>query len=145
MNQVLSICFSILLSGRFLGFVSLVFSKFWHGARNPYEVVHDSQIFCKQVFPQNWENGPKMGQKRVFFNLLKNLVFNFYWICSIMKIYIICCVLTQIPYLEKFLFLRYRWKYSQPIRLQDFLINHISKTNPWNSLVFCMLIQLCIN
>ena len=31
------------------------------------------------VSPQNWENGPKMGQKQGFFyNLLKNLVTNFY-------------------------------------------------------------------
>ena len=27
-------------------------------------------------------------------------------------------------------------KYSQPIRMQDFLINHISRTNQWNSLIF---------
>ena len=60
----------------------------------------------------------------------------FYWISSLMKIYIICCVPAQIAYLGKFLFLRYRSKCSQPIRLQDFLINHISKTNPWNSLIF---------
>ena len=32
---------SIRLSGRFLWIVSLPFSKFWHGARNPYEVVRD--------------------------------------------------------------------------------------------------------
>ena len=28
--------------------------------------------------PQNWENGSKMGQKQGFFNLLENLVINFY-------------------------------------------------------------------
>ena len=38
------------LSGRFLGVVSLVFSKFWHDARNPYEVVRDDQIFQKKNF-----------------------------------------------------------------------------------------------
>ena len=74
---------------------------------------------------QQRENGPKMGQKQGFLNLLKNLVINFYYICSIMKIYIICCLPVQIPYLGKFLFLRYGPKCSQPIRLQDFLINHI--------------------
>ena len=58
---------SVLLSRRFLGIVSLVFSEFWHGARNPYEVVCDSRIFWKKVFcPQIWGNGPKMGQKQVF-------------------------------------------------------------------------------
>ena len=99
----------------------------------------------KKIFlPQNWEKGPKMGQKQGFFNLLENLVINFYWIWYIMEIYIICCVPTQNPYLEIFLFLRYGPKCSQPIRLQDFLINHISRINWWNSLIFCLLIQISI-
>ena len=98
-------------------------------------------FFC----PQNLENGPKMGQKQGFLNLLGNLVITFYWIWCILEIYIICFVPAQIPYLGKFLFLRYGPKCSQPIRLQDFLINHISRTNQWNSLVFCILIQIHIN
>ena len=44
-----------------------------------------------------------------------------------MEIYIICCVHAQIPFLGQFLFLKYGPKCSQPIRLQDFLINHISR------------------
>ena len=44
-----------------------------------------------------------------------------------MEIYIICCVPAQIPYLGKVLFLRYRPKCSQPIRLQNFLINKSMK------------------
>ena len=48
-----------------------------------------------------------------------------------MIISIICCFRPQIPYLRKFLFLTYGPKYSQPIKLQDFLINHISRTNQW--------------
>ena len=51
-----------------------------------------------------WQNGPKLGQKQFLFNLLKNLLINFYWICFIMKSYIICCVSRKIPYLVKFLF-----------------------------------------
>ena len=43
------------------------------------------------------------------------------------------------------MFLRYGPKCSQPLRLQDFLINHISRTNKWNSLICCMLIQIYIN
>ena len=78
-----------------------------------------------------------MGQKQFFLNILKRFVINSYWICSIMKIYIICCVPAQIPHLEKFWFLRYGQKCSQPIRLQVFLINHISGINQWNSLLFC--------
>ena len=82
------------------------------------------------------ENGPKMGQKQGFLNLLKTFVINFYWICSIMKIYIIYCVSAQTLYLGKCLFPRYGQKCSQPIRLQDFLMNHISRTDQWNSLIF---------
>ena len=65
----------------------LVFSKFWHGARSPYEVVRGRAEFSRKIFPQKWENGPKIG----FSEFLKNLVINFYWIYSIMKMYIICC------------------------------------------------------
>ena len=54
--------------------------------------------FCSK----NNGNGPKIDQKQgVFFNLKKNLVINFHWICSIMKIYIISCVPAQILYCEK--------------------------------------------
>ena len=38
----------------FLGIRSLVFSKFWQGTRNPYEVVHDNRIFWNDFFcPKN--------------------------------------------------------------------------------------------
>ena len=95
-------------------------------------------FFWKTFWLKNWENGQKIG----FLNLKKNLVINFHWSCSIMKIYIICYVPAQIPYLGKILFLRYRPKCSQPIRLQDFLINYFSRTNGSNSLIFCILIQI---
>ena len=106
-----------------------------HNGRDPYEVVHDRiLIFWKFFCPTNLKKGPKMNQKQGF--LLKNLIIYFCWICSIMKTYIIWCVPAQIPYLGNFLFLRYGPKYSQPIRLQDSLINHISRTNQWNSPFF---------
>ena len=116
---------SILPSGCFLGILSLIFSKFWHGARNLYEVSVTVPYFL----------APKIGKvdqkwaKNGFFNLLKNLVLNFHRIWSIMKIYIIYCVPAQIQHLGKFLFLRYGPKCSQLIRLQGFLINHISRIN----------------
>ena len=35
--------------------------------------------FLKKIFcPKNWENGPKMGQKQGFLNILKNFDINFY-------------------------------------------------------------------
>ena len=40
-----------------------------------------------------------------------------------MKTNVICFVPAQIPYLQKFLLLGYGSKCSQPIRLQDLLIN----------------------
>ena len=80
--------------------------------------VWQSQIFWKKNYPKNWENGSKI----VFFkNLLENLVINFFWIWSLMKVYIICCIPAQIRYLGKTIyFLKYRPKCSWPIRLQDF-------------------------
>ena len=81
-----SVCPSILpsilpscLSRCFLGIVSLVFSKFWHDARNPYEVVRDRAGFPRKKFfaPKTG----KVGQKWVkigFLNILKNFVINFY-------------------------------------------------------------------
>ena len=61
----------------------------------------------ERICPQNWGNGPKMCQKQGFLNLLENLIINFYWICSIMKINIICCIPAQILYLWKLFFLRH--------------------------------------
>ena len=49
-------------------------------------------------------------------NLLKNLVINFYWICSMMKVYNIYGVPTQMPCLGIYFFLRYGPKCSHPIR-----------------------------
>ena len=77
----------------------------------------------------------KLTKNRVFWKFGYNFLLN-------LKTYIICCVPAQIPYLERLLFLKYGPKCSQPIRLQDFIINHISRTNQWNSLIFCMLIQV---
>ena len=50
-----------------------------------------SQFSWKFFCPKYWKNGPKMSQKLDFLNL-KILVNNFYWIWSIVKIYVICCV-----------------------------------------------------
>ena len=67
-----------------------------------------------------------MSQKQDFLSL----VINFYWICSIMKIYIICCVPGQVSYLGKFLFLRYGPKCSQPIA-GGFLIKKLTLSQEW--------------
>ena len=36
---------TVSLSGRFHGIISLVFSEFWHGARNSYKVMRHRAIF----------------------------------------------------------------------------------------------------
>ena len=96
----------------FFGIGSLNFCEFWHDARNPYEIVHDrARVFGKNFF------APKMGKwakKKGFFNLKKNLVVNVHWICSFFVLFLHkCCI-------GKILFLRYRPKCFQLIRLQDF-------------------------
>ena len=75
------------------------FSEFCDGTRKLYQLVC-ARFFWKTFFappppPQKKKkrNGPKVG---VFFNLKKKLVINFPWICSILKIYIICRVPVQI-------------------------------------------------
>ena len=84
----------MLLSGHFLGIVSLVFSKVWHGARNPYEVVHDRAGFSKRKILLSklgkWtKNGPKIGLFEAFEKLdqsfLRNLFYNkniYFLLCS---------------------------------------------------------------
>ena len=58
---------SVLPSRRFLGIVSLVFSEISHG-RNL--CVTELDFLGKLFLPQNWEKGPKMGQKQGFFEFI---------------------------------------------------------------------------
>ena len=74
----------------------------------------------------------------------KNMVFWIYW-----KIWSLICTMCSVPaqilYFVIKKFLRYGPKCPQP--LQDCRIavfNHISRKNQWNSLIFCMLIQIHI-
>ena len=106
--EIASVCPSVspsVLLGHLLGIVSLFFLNFGM-------VLETSMAFCvtkpdflekKKICYKNWANGPKMCQKQGFLSLLKNLVSHFYWVCSVMKIYFICCVPAQIPYLGKFI------------------------------------------
>ena len=124
----------------------MIFLNFDMLLENYMQVLGDRAGFLeKKLLPPKLGKRTKICQKQGFHNLLKNFVINFYWICCILNIYIICCVPAQIPYLGKFLFQRKGPKCFQAVRLQDFLINHISRTNHWNSLIFCMLIQIHVN
>ena len=133
---------SFRLSRRFLGIVSLVFSKCWHGARNPYEVVRDRAGFSRKKF-----FAPKIGKmdqkwaKTWFFEFIEkfchsfllNLFYNenLYYMCSCTN-----------PIFGKIFVHEICAKSANQIA--D-LINHISRANQWNSLIFCMFIQIHIN
>ena len=69
---------SVLPFKRFLGMVSLVFSKFWHGARNPSEVVRGNAGIFKKKKKKKWENRPKMDRRQGFLNSRKIFVIYFY-------------------------------------------------------------------
>ena len=100
MKSGLSVLTSCCLSRCFLGTGSLDLPEFWHGARNPYEVLRNrARVFGKKTFLL--QNLGKWAKNKVFFNLKKNLLINFHLICSIMKAYIICCVPAQILYWQK--------------------------------------------
>ena len=111
-NVSVSILPSWHMPGCFLGIWSWYFSEFFHCARKPYEVAHDSPIFWENVFCfKNWGNGSKIA-----FLLKEKIRQNFHWISSLMKMFIICSVPAQTVYLGKILLLRFRPKCSQPIR-----------------------------
>ena len=133
------------LSGHFLGIVSLVFSKFWHGARNLYEILFDRAGFSGKIFlSRKLENGPRMGQNRLFEFIEK---FGHEFLLNLFckeNLYHLLHSWINLTF-GNILFLKYKPKCSQPIKLKDFLINHISRTNQWNSLNFWMLIQTQIN
>ena len=48
----------------------------------------------------------KMGQKQGLLNLKRNSVIDFHGICSLIKIFVICCVPAQILYWEKIFYLQ---------------------------------------
>ena len=107
-----NICLSVFVE--FGHYISLNFARVLETLMKLYMTT---RFFLKNLFcPQNWGNGPKIGS----LNLKKNLAINFHWICSIMNMFIVCCVPAQILYLGKILFLRCRPKYSQPIKLHNF-------------------------
>ena len=104
----------------FLGIEFSVSSKFWHGAKKPYEVVGDSaRFFRKSSFAlKNSENGSKGSRSRGFLIYKKNVLFHFHWICFIMKI-ILSVLYLHISF-AKTLFMRYWLKGSLAIRFQFF-------------------------
>ena len=99
LKQDLSILPSILLFRRFPGILSLPLSYILVWCKKPiWSCVWQSRIFRIKI----WKVDQKWAKNRVFW-----IYWNFYRICSVMKIYVIfSCVPAQIPHLEKVLFLR---------------------------------------
>ena len=138
-SVLLFILLSVLPSGCFLGIISLDISKFWHGARNPYEVVCDTaRISRKNFFVPNIG---KMDQKwaRVFWiywNILSEIFAEFVlsW-----KFILFAVLLHKSHIWEKF----GSWDMDQNVFTKsdrrNFLINHISITSQWNNLISCKL------
>ena len=85
---------SFCLSRCFLGIESLGFSKLWHDARNPYEVVCGRAAFSRKKYfaPKIGKIGQKWAKNRVFeyiekfcYKLLLNLFYIenvYYLLCS---------------------------------------------------------------
>ena len=72
------------LSWYFLGIVSLIFSKFWHGGRILCEVVHGRSRFSGKIFftTRIGRMGPKWAKNLV---ILLSLIYNenlYYLLCS---------------------------------------------------------------
>ena len=101
----------------YLGSFMAFYLKFWHGARKHMNLCMTEPGFSKKDLPQKFGKRTKNVPNTDFvFNLLKNVVINFYWIYSVKKIYLLCSCTNP----GKILFQIYGPKYSQPIRLQDF-------------------------
>ena len=88
----LSIPLSFHLSRHLLRILVLVFSKFWHGPRDPDKVVCDRAGFSVKNLcaPKIGKIDQEWAKNRVL-NLLKTFAINFYWICSVIKTYMLCC------------------------------------------------------
>ena len=70
------------------------FSKFWHGASNPYEVVLDRAGFSRKIAPKIG----KMGQKQCFFKIywkIYSLIFSEF---ALLKNFIIFVVFLHKSY-----------------------------------------------
>ena len=129
MKQGLCIFSSCDLSGCFLRTKSLDLFEFWHCARNPYSVVHDSPIFLK-TFAQKIR---EMGQKQDFLNLKKNFVITFHRTCSVNFQYLLCS--STNPIFGKNLVPEIQAKMHSANQIVGFL-------NRQNKLIFYMLIQI---
>ena len=99
----------------------IIFSKFWHHARNPFEVLHDRAKFSRKFFllQKDREVDKKWAKIRVFSiyrNILSLIFLNLFY--NVNLCYLLCSYTN--PMFGNFFSLRYGPKSSQPIRLLVF-------------------------
>ena len=99
----------------------IIFSKFWHHARNPFEVLHDRAKFSRKFFllQKDREVDKKWAKIRVFSiyrNILSLIFLNLFY--NVNLCYLLCSYTN--PMFGNFFPLRYGPKSSQPIRLLVF-------------------------
>ena len=90
------------------------------------------KVFLLQKLGKWTKNRPKTW----LFQFIEN--FGHYFLLNLFyneDIYYLLCPCTD-PIIGETFFLRNGPKCCQPIRLLDFFINHISRTNQWKSLIF---------
>ena len=104
--------------------ISFFFRKFSLVLKTHMKLCVDEPKFIVNFFCSKMEkNWPKMDQKLEFIRFLESIEkFGHYFFknLSIMKVYIICCIIKQIPYLGKISFLIYGLEWSWQIGLEDF-------------------------
>ena len=76
---------------KFSGMDLLGFSKFWHDVRNPCKIVCDSWIFLNKKKWWMLQKWGKWAKHRVFWIYWKIWSY-FFWIRSLIKVCIICCI-----------------------------------------------------
>ena len=92
---------SVLPSGNYVGTGSLVFLEL-SMVLGAHVMLCMTAVFLKIIFLlQKWRNCANMSQIYGFFNWLANLVIDFSRIWLIIKFYIFCCILAQVPYLGR--------------------------------------------
>ena len=116
-------CLFVSLSTQFLGTGSLVFLHFGMQLETHTKLCLTGPGFLIIYFTRFF----------FFFFLICWNDFNFSWMWSIMKAFIMYLIVAHIPYFAKILFLRYRPKCSWSLNWRIFKLN---------SLIFCILIQI---
>ena len=125
--------------------LSSVFSIFWHGCRNPYEVVCDrTRYFGEKSLPPELGKWAKNGPKTKFFWFIEKFGHYLLNLFSIDNLCYFLCSCTNSIFGK--IFVPKIWaKIVSANQIAGFSVNNISRRNQWISLIFCVVIQIHIN